>query len=251
MSNQHKLKKLVTEDIPSLLDKLGFEDDKYEVTFNYAGYDETLNKRYYNRLTGGSDYCNMISIIMNVKNKETGEFVSSLIPVLKMPVPGELGFQTGKSYKQILDLYKKAPGWYVLPPKKSEDAEDVNLNSEEIKPTLEFSSSYRSKLEFFCKGQEVYFRPDKSGRIPLGTFLKAISGKNELELINLLGSNKYLISSFKDVKSTESCIKTTATQLLKNYNKEIFEDTASAFSEIQNKIFKEDIIDAIKYLKKI
>lgn len=244
MSNQYKLKKLVTEDIPSLLDKLGFEDDKYEVTFNYAGYDETLNKRYYNRLTGGSDYCNMISIIMNVKNKETGEFVSSLIPVLKMPVPGELGFQTGKSYKQILDLYKKAPGWYVLPPKKNEDAEDVNLNSEEIKPTLEFSSSYRSKLEFFCKGQEVYFRPDKSGRIPLGTFLKAISGKNELELINLLGSNKYLISSFKDVRSTESCIKATATQLLKNYNKEIFEDTASAFSEIQNKIFKEDIIDA-------
>ncbi|GAA0101589.1 hypothetical protein UT300012_23040 [Paraclostridium bifermentans] len=245
MNSRYKLTKLVKEDIPGLLSNLAYEDDNYEVTFAYAGYDESLNKHYLN-VNGGSDYCNMISVIVSIRDRETNETVSSLIPALKMPVPGELGFKTGKSNKQILDLYKKATGWYVLPPKKSEDAEDTKPIDWEIQPTLEFTSNYRSKFDFICKGQDIYFR-DSSGKTgpKLGIFLRALTGMGPVELINILGNSKYLVSTLRDKESTESCINKLGRYMLPRKIAECG-DVTRLYSDIQNRMFQRDVIGADK-----
>lgn len=245
MNSRYKLTKLVKEDIPNLLKNLAYEDDNYEVDFTYAGYDDSLSK-YYPNMNGGSDYCNMISVIVSIRDKETNETVSSLIPALKMPVPGELGFKTGKSNKQILDLYKKATGWYVLPPKKSEDAEDTKPKDWEIQPTLEFTSNYRSKFDFICKEQAICFR-DSSGRKgpSLGTFLRALTGMGPAELMNILGTSKYLVSSLRNVQPTQGCIKTLGKYMLPKKIADT-EDTTRLYSEIQSRMFQRDVIGADK-----
>ncbi len=228
--------KLVNEQIPEIFDSVNHDSEKYLITFEYMGYDESCNKYY------DYDYCNMVSALVNVKDKATGENISTTIDVLKMPVPGELGYKLGKSNKQILKVDKKAPGWFILKSKKNEGEEGAK--EKETLPVMEYNSNFKRKLYFFCENNQILFSSNKDGKkkMSIAIFLKALTGKSYTELLNILGTNKYTLATLGEKEATtDYCISRLGGALV---SQKLIEsgDVAKIYTEVRSNLFARDVV---------
>lgn len=229
-------KELVNTQIPELLENLTYDSDKYRIEFEYMGYDESCNKYY------DYDYCNVIGAIIKITNKTTGESISTTLDLLKIPVPGELGYKLGKTNKQILKVDKKAPGWFILKSKKNPG--DEGASEKETLPVMEYNSNFKRKLYFFAENNHMFFSTSKDGaqKITVAKLLKGITGKSYTELLNLVGVNKYTLGTFGDKEpDIGHCIKQVAVKFIsKNLNENL--DDSRKFAEIHSRLFAQDII---------
>ncbi len=228
--------KLVNEQIPEIFDTVKHDSEKYLITFEYMGYDESCNKYY------DYDYCNMVSALVNVKDKTTGENISTTLDILKMPVPGELGYKLGKSNKQILKVDKKAPGWFILKSKKNEGEEGAK--EKETLPVMEYNSNFKRKLYFFCENNQILFSSNKDGKkkMSIAIFLKALTGKSYTELLNILGTNKYTLATLGEKEATtDYCISRLGGALV---SQKLIEsgDVAKIYTEIRSNLFARDVV---------
>ena len=228
--------KLVNEQIPELLENLAYDSEKYRIEFEYMGYDESCNKYY------EYDYCNIIGTIVKITDKTTGESISTTLDLLKIPVPGELGYKLGKTNKQILKVDKRAPGWFIMKSKKGEDEEQAS--EKETLPVMEYNSNFKRKLYFFAENNHMFFATNKEGsqKITVSKFLKAITGKSYTELLTLLGTNKFTLGTFGDKEpDVGHCIRQVANKLI---SKNLYDrlDDSRRFAEIHSRLFAPDII---------
>ncbi|WP_394861647.1 hypothetical protein [Paraclostridium bifermentans] len=237
---------LVKKDIPELLKTVKEENDQYRITFDYTGYNKDLNK-YYDR-----NFCTMVTLDVKVEDKNTGEFVTVPMDTLKVPIKEELGFKLGKSHKQLLQLQRKAPGWYILPPRKeSNSSEEVKDKKVELLPTLEYNTGDKKGFSFACVGNKIQFRiyKDATG-IDLAIFLKAVTGMSDVELINRLGVSKYVINSFNNDMPTTQCIKRLAKEFngknRKTPERSYEKDVTKLYQLIQERIFKRNRLEINK-----
>lgn len=233
--------KLVKQEIPALLETINEETEQYKISFSYTGYSKDLNK-YYDR-----SYCTMITLDVKIEDKHTGEFVTVPIDTLKVPIREELGFKLGKSHKQLLQLQRKAPGWYVLPPRKASGEEEVKDKKVELYPTLEYDTGDKKGFSFACSGNKIQFRifKDTAG-VDLSIFLKAITGMSNLELINRLGASKFVLNSFNNEIPTNQCIKRLAMAFNgknRKQNDNFESDVTRLYKVVHERIFKRNRLE--------
>lgn len=238
---------LVKKNIPKLLETVKDENGQYKITFSYTGYNRDLNK-YYDR-----NFCTMVTLDVKVEDKTTGEFVTVPMDTLKVPIKEELGFKLGKSHKQLLNLQRKAPGWYILPPRKDSGRDgEVKDKKVELLPTLEYDTGDKRGFSFACSGNKIQFRIYKdSAGIDLSIFLKAVTGMSDMELINRLGVSKYVLNSFNNSIPTNQCIKRLAKELNGGKNRKSVEkayekDVTKLYQLIQERIFKRSRLEINK-----
>lgn len=234
--------KLVKQEIPALLETINEETEQYKISFKYTGYSKDLNK-YYDR-----SYCTMITLDVKIEDKHTGEFVTVPIDTLKVPIREELGFKLGKSHKQLLQLQRKAPGWYVLPPRKASGEDDeVKDKKVELYPTLEYDTGDKKGFSFACSGNKIQFRifKDTAG-VDLSIFLKAITGMSNLELINRLGASKFVLNSFNTEIPTNQCIKRLAMAFNgknRKHHDNFESDVTRLYKVVHERIFKKNRLE--------
>lgn len=229
-------KELTNHKIPECLDKLTRTYRDYEISYKYLGYDSTNNHMV------NETYCTPISALVTVKNKITGERISTTMDLLELPIPGESGFKIGKSEKQILTLTKPASGWFILPAKKSADengATEMHTN-----PYMEFKSNIKDipALYFRSKNNQIYFTNESDGTAlkSIGILLKGLTGMSYIELINILGKNTYILNSLTNEKSIEECIKQLSATLLSGKCESLGD--ADKYKVLTNSIFQEDVL---------
>lgn len=231
---------LMNVEIPKLIENCSYDTDKYSIGYKYNGYKAELDKEEDGTLV------TTVSATCEVYDKISGERITSNVELLDVPVKTNLGFKIGKAYKQILDIYKKAEGWYLLPGKPPTSGKpDNRLEDERAK--LDFISSTLS-LEFVYsnyQGENNMIRvgrksqnTKKSNTVPLGIFLKAFTGKSYKELLNILGTNRYIIGSLRHELSTIECVDKVATKL---FGLKISEESSKAVA-LRERLFSKDFV---------
>ena len=180
---------LINEKIPRLLERSTQTLDNYEISFKYLGYNEDLNVN-----TDGA-YCTKITAKMCLKNTDTLEEVETNVDLLDVPVATENGYRIGKTYKQVLGVSELSPGWFILEPKKDDD----NLHHDNM-PVLSYKSVLPSRLQFYVTAHQGVLKftlnKDGSSSVNLDEMLKVLSGKGNLELMQLLGNSRWVLNTF-------------------------------------------------------
>ena len=214
-----KFDKLVKKVIPELLSNSTFENENFKVEFSYSGYDESFNRVIEDTL------CTVVGAQIDLTNKLLSTHISTKLDLLYVPVMTEVGFKVGKSYKQVLDLYDKAKGWYlakgdsVRPDDIVETEEYVDDDIPVLNSVMKLIPLSGRHLVFSYNNNEIVVANKSSGnKVGIGSFLKAFTGKSYKELLDLLGNNMYIINSLKNEKSLLEATKATAPLFLYDTN---------------------------------
>lgn len=200
---------MMRQTIPELLNNSSYENDILKITFTYNKYMPSTNRKINDTL------CTVLGVDIGLTNKINSSFVSTKLDLLYIPVMTVTGFQVGNSYRQILDLYDKAKGWYLLKGKNKNNSKYTT--EDDIMSLLPSSGKH---LTFTCKDGVIVVEDKQHKSVKLGHFLKAFTGKSYKELIDLLGINKYILNSLRedDELSVLDSVKETAS-LFVRYNR--------------------------------
>lgn len=212
--------RLIQEEIPEVLKNSSRTiKNNYKIEFAECPFNvnEPINK-------DGTIY-GIIKTKCSITSLVTGEKISFTIDLLNMPILQELGFRIHGNDMQVLDSYNRTAGWSFYKKVKRDDTE--------IGATLLPIGEYVRSLDFeYSKTSIMVSRKDKEAgdkysKIDLCTFLKALNGMDEVELIQMFGfDNPFVLNTFnpdrkkqKDIKGTNfnnrnDCIFMTAYALL-------------------------------------
>lgn len=201
---------LVTTVIPELLESLSYENEIFKVEFRGGKYNPAQDA------TVSDTFCTCVNADINLTNKLTSSYISFRRDLLYVPVMTEMGFKVGKSYKQVLDLYDRAKGWY-LKKGKPIAADKITSSEEYIEGNIPMNASVMTfmpvsgrHLTFFYKEGKIHVKSSTKKSCSIGHFLKALTGKSYKELTNLLGTNMYILSSLTDEVSVMESIEKVA-----------------------------------------
>lgn len=201
---------LVNVEIPKLLEDLGVENDIFKMQFKAGRYHEQENKIVDKAL------CTCISVDVDLTNKLTSSFISFRKDILYLPVMTEMGFKIGNSYKQVLSLYDRAKGWYLRKGKEvpsdkvTADKEYIDGNIPVDASTMSFMPVSGRHLQFSYKDGKIMVSTKTKAQCSIGHFLKALTGRTYQELIGLLGTNMYIMTSLTDEVSFKEAVKNVA-----------------------------------------
>ena len=131
---------MMRQTIPELLNNSSYENDILKITFTYNKYMPSTNRKINDTL------CTVLGVDVGLTNKINSSFVSTKLDLLYIPVMTVTGFQVGNSYRQILDLYDKAKGWYLLKGKNKNNSKYTT--EDDIMSLLPSSGKH---LTFTCK----------------------------------------------------------------------------------------------------
>lgn len=214
---------LINDYIPDLLNKMSVDDELVEIKYNYLPFEYTKPQTNMK----GTIY-NTVKTEVYIKNKLTQESRTVLLDLLNIPIYTSTGYIINGNNTQALDVYNRATGWYVL-----EGKEGIE------KRTLELLPNRGRKLNFICENKCIMvYTVDMNKRIPVGVFLKAITGKSYGELIDLLSStNKFITTtlSLEGEPSRVECIRRT----LGLFYERLIQGTDKQLSEIKRRLFDE------------
>lgn len=200
-------KDLRSNKIPEVFKESSIDNDFFKIEFEMKDCD-SLNENE-NHVVNDV-LCTTIAAEVKVTNKLTGECVSIKRDFLNLPIKSEMGFKVGRTYKQVLDLYDKATGWYLNRGKSK--------NNDTLSDSMYVLSTRQRKLEFlYKKSKIVVHRKGRAGQqseVSIGKFLKAITGRSYKELLDLVGMNMYFVTSLDDEVSVRESLKETCRVLL-------------------------------------
>lgn len=214
-------KNLIQEGIPNLLNTKREIGDRYEITF--SPYPINVNEPFN---VDGTLYC-VVKVNCSVLDHKTKEKMSFNVDLLNLPILQELGFRIHNNDIQILDAYSRTVGW-SFSKRYSESA------GETISATLlPVGDSVRSLDIDFNESKGVLVSRKKKdetdiiNKVDVCTFLKAITGLNEINFIQMFGfDNAYVLNAFNpdrkkvtkvkglNYSSRNDCIELTAHALL-------------------------------------
>lgn len=165
-----------------------YDTKEFSIDFEYVDSQSTSPTS----LTVAKD----VIYLVTITNKLTGEVVKKPYNVLRMPVPTSLGFKVDGTYYQTIDVYQRAPGWYI------------NMQGKEL--IMEFIPRVGNSLVFKASNGELItlFGSYKSSNVVnAGAFIKALTGKSYAEIGVLLGlKNRLVTSTLINEPSRDECL---------------------------------------------
>lgn len=194
--------------LPEVVAGKSYEDAKYKIDFEILG-DDSVKPNTEDKLINDI-LCTVITVQITITNKFCGDQVSYKRDVLWLPIKTDMGFKVGSTYKQILDLYDKAKGWYL-----SENVNKVTGIADPIDSTMSCLSTTQKKLEFYFKNNKIQVKyKGRKEQVSLGKFLKALTGLNYMQLIDKLGQDLFIITTLDDETSLSESIEEVYNALL-------------------------------------
>lgn len=201
----------VMKEIPDIIKKHSQEDSNFTIKFiprdNYA---DTVLKKYEN----SEILCTPVSATIVIEDKIDKSILDFEVDLLDVPAKSELGFKIGGTYKQILNVYDKAKGWYLSKgsnksdsdiAKAEQEASEVIVDTDNGKsflrdatmkliPSTGYNFSFANTKQ---QGIVVKTSSKKSGSksVGIGYFLKAMTGLTYKEIQDAVGSSASLNSS--------------------------------------------------------
>lgn len=201
----------VIKEIPEVIKKYSQEDENFKIRFiPRDNYTDSVIKEYEN----SEILCTPISATMIIEDKVDKSILDFEVDLLDIPTKSELGFKIGGTYKQILNVYDKAKGWYLSKgadkgdsdiAKAERDSSEVIVDTNSGKsflreatmkliPTTGYNFSFANSKQ---EGIIVKTSSKKGGTrsVGIGYFLKAITGLTYKEIQDAVGSSASLNSS--------------------------------------------------------
>lgn len=124
----------------------------------------------------------MYSDIVTLYHEDVLDGLRSTINLLFVPEKTEAGYIINNTNKQVVSLYKRAPGWYI---KKSKE---LDRNGEPKNVTIEYIVNSNTVLVITVTATLIKVsKGKKSSDLTLGTFLRAITRSSFDEIISKLG----------------------------------------------------------------
>lgn len=191
--------------VDELLEKLSVNNETHEIKFSMLPVN-TTNVREEN----GTKLFDLRSSV-DVLVKKTGESVSFVADLLKVPFYGEAGFTVKGKAKQVISQYTMSYGWYVMPASNSFKTDHLKLQSEKGPSLIIYSKDYELRV---TAGKKM-----NDPSVSLAVFLKAFTGKSFSELIQLVGAHSvYVLKTFSGREPLRvECIDKVVMSLLPEY----------------------------------
>lgn len=196
------------QNIRNTLESLEVDSDRYSVKFDMSptrvnDVDVQEGTRFF-----------MVRTNVTAKNKSTGEEITFLADLLKVPSPTHSGFIVKGKSKQVIDEYTMSHGWYVMEKTKGIPQDHLKLLPERGNRLLIFHKDFELMI---TTGKEM-----NQPHIPLAQFLKALTGDSYATLARRLGGDSvYTMVSFdsSNEPTRPECIDRVMTTLMKDYAK--------------------------------
>ena len=193
------------------LDKLGldsfipsFNDENEFYSINYEFIDFPIDPHVEFEKTS-SVMCRALLSVTNKVNKET---ISFPVDLMQVPLITSMGLKIDGTFYEVCPINSRANGWYNLKDKKG-------VITLELVPTTGRSIKFTEN-----KGIISVTLGARAKDVPLGVYLKAVSGLSYKELIKKIGfKNPFISRSLVNEVSYEECVDIVLNKLIpKNHN---------------------------------
>lgn len=165
-----------------------YESDNFTIEFDY----QDMQSSDHTSKTIAKD----IVYLVTITNKLTGEVLRKPYNIVKMPIPTQLGELVDGTYYQTVDVYKRAPGWYI----SEQDGMYILEFVPKVGKKLIVKSRYGELL--VCSGSHK-----SKSVVNAGVFLKALTGKSFSEIGPLLGlKNRFIVSTLVNEPTRDECL---------------------------------------------
>lgn len=193
---------LIYKEIPKLLkESTKFVKNDYKIEFFPYPFNvsEPLTK-------DGTIY-QVIKVNCVITSLKTDEKVSFNLDLLNLPILEELGFKIRGNYIQVLDSYNRKSGWSFSKSTNRDGTPQVEATLLPIGDNVRsLNIKYQNKGIMVSKKNKD--KNDKYADIDICTFLKAITGMNEIELIQMFGfDNPFVLQAFNPDRKKQTEIK--------------------------------------------
>lgn len=193
---------LIYKEIPKLLkESTKFVKNDYKIEFFPYPFNvsEPLTK-------DGTIY-QVIKVNCVITSLKTDEKVSFNLDLLNLPILEELGFKIRGNYIQVLDSYNRKSGWSFSKSTNRDGTQQVEATLLPIGDNVRsLNIKYQNKGIMVSKKNKD--KNDKYADIDICTFLKAITGMNEIELIQMFGfDNPFVLQAFNPDRKKQTEIK--------------------------------------------
>lgn len=201
---QNLYKDLLQKRIPELVQDYCTDLGKYTIDYELLHVSESDIREF-----EGTKYLN-VNVLCTITEKSTGEEISSVIDLLKIPALGKAGFTIRGNNMQILDLYNRVAGW-IFENDNTDTEEDKAISSLEKDAELQRLRSRAAslyainrpsiKFVYTASGIQVVL-PASKNKIPVMIFLTAVTDYTKEDLVEIFGTdNKYFLASLEPVQS--------------------------------------------------
>ena len=184
-AQKRAFQQLIHNTIPSIIESASCDlNEEYRVIFKPMEASNSILVRD----ESGTDYYS-IKAAATLQNKITNEFVEFNVELLRVPALQELGFRIKGNYMQQLDIYDRAKGWNFF---EDRTKGDIAMVLSENSRSLTFTLTKKA-------GPCVIFKihGEHKTKVKMSTFLRAITGYSNEELISIFGyNNPFIIQAF-------------------------------------------------------
>lgn len=179
-------------DFANLLRSLNTETEFFKISYEYL--ELPINPQI--EIQSTSSF--LCRCLLKIENKITKETISTVVNLTHVPVETSMGICINSTYYSICPINLRAGGWYHQI--KNRDGKD--------KITLELVPESGRKIVFKEKNGFVDVNlGSKVKDIPLGIYLKAISGLSYRDIIRKIGyRNPIIFKSFENEKPYKECV---------------------------------------------
>ena len=189
-------------DFEKLINSFSHETDYFEIKYEYL--DTPVNPQI--ELQDTSSY--LCRCKVSVTNKVNGESIATVINLLYVPIETSMGVCINWTFYSVCPLNSRAGGWY----------HQIKTNKDKKKITLELVPESGRSIVFTENNGFVQVNlGSKVKKIPVGIYLKAISGLSYKEIIRKIGfRNPSVFKSFSNEKSYKECVDFLLDKLTEN-----------------------------------
>lgn len=183
-------------DFGPLISSFNSENEYFEIKYEYL--DTPVNPQI--ELQDTSSY--LCRCKVSVRNKLNGESISTVVNLLYVPIETSMGVCINWTFYSVCPLNSRAGGWYHLKKKKDNKPNSPDLITLELVPESGRSIVFEEQNGFVHVNLGT-----KVKKIPLGIYLKAISGLSYKDIIRKIGfRNPLIFKSFSNEKSYKECV---------------------------------------------
>ena len=179
-------------DFENLIKSFSHDTEYFSITYEYL--DTPLDPQI--ELQGTSSF--LCRCLIKVENKIKKESISTVLNLLNVPIETSMGVAINHTFYSVCPLNSRAGGWYHLQKKSGDKMKNVL----ELVP-----ESGRSIVFEENNGFVTVNLGSKVKKIPVGIYLKAISGLSYKDIIKKIGYRSPLIfKSFENEKPYKDCV---------------------------------------------
>lgn len=179
-------------DFENLIKSFSHETEYFKISYEYL--DTPVDPQI--ELQATSSF--LCRCIVKVENKVSKESISTVLNLLYVPIETSMGVCIDWTFYSVCPLNSRAGGWYHQQKKKNDKMKNVLELVPESGRAIVFEEN---------NGFVTVNLGSKVKKIPLGIYLKAISGLSYRDIIKKIGyRNPLIFKSFENEKPYKDCV---------------------------------------------